>query len=86
MYSLSFQGWICNTSSSRAFPEIPLGSINIVGTEDIAKCLERIPEDMQRLKPAHGDLNVNDWLCSEAWNRGRANMIDAERYISKCLA
>lgn len=53
-------------------------------SEDVAEGLKRLAETIQRVKGSHRDLNVDNRLCGRAWDRGRADMVDAESDSAEC--
>ncbi len=55
-------------------------------SEDVADGVKRLAETIQRLKGSHRNLNIDYRLCGQAWDRSRADMVDAESDIAKCPA
>ena len=75
---------VCSRAPWR-FAEVPLGALGVIGPVDEAESLQRYAERLDRLQPADRDLDVDHGLGAESGNRGRANMVDADRHAAECV-
>jgi hypothetical protein len=71
------------TAATGRLAEVAAGQIVVVAAQGEPTRLDRFAEGTQRFERGDRDLDIDDRLGGQAGNRGRADVIDAQRDLAE---